>query len=673
MKKPKLKKDVGFKSLTRPRYIDSVKTAETSEVLREARNAWDSLSQWRKRARRCRDYYFGRQWNDIITNPESKKAGEPKYITEEQHILRQGKVPLKNNMIRQLGKAIIGQFAGAISEPIAVAADREEQTIGEMMTVALQYNYTENELKEIDKRTLERLLISGVCAAKITHGYNFERQKKDTWVEVVNPNYMFWDADSSDIRLWDLTLIGQIHDVKIEDVIGSFASDKETADAIREVYGKGEGQLLSQTTENLTSRRVDSLDFALPSDNNLCRVIEVWRKESKERYMCHDWASGELYKIDIKEHAQAVTRENAKRIEEAKQFGIAEDEVALIEAERFVDRYWYVRYLTPTGEVLREMESPYEHGSHPYILTLYPNYDGEVHSFVEDILDQQRYINRLITMYDFIMGASAKGVLMIPEDSIPDDMTPEEIADEWVRYNGVIVYKGKPGVAPPQQVSSNSTNIGAMEMLQMQLQLMTEISGISGALQGKQAKSGTASSLYAQESQNSANNLVDILTTFNSFRERRDMKMLQVDLQYYDKPRYINIAGKDYSEEAKHYSPDMVRGARYDLRISEALDTPAYRQISNDILLQLFQAQQITLEQMLDCGAFPFADKLKRHLARAREEAQQQQAMMQQAQAQGQPQPPQQGGVAQGETIPPDIMAQVQQQSNPMFNKLMQR
>lgn len=674
MKRPKLKKDVGFKSLTRPKYIDSVKTAETSEVLREARNAWDSLSQWRKTARRCRDYYFGRQWSDVIPNPEAKVAGEPKNITEEQHILRQGKVPLKNNMIRQLGKAIIGQFAGAISEPIAVAADRSEQSLGEMMTVALQYNYTENELKEVDKRLLERLLIGGVCAAKVTHGYNFERQKKDTWIEAVNPNYMFWDADNNDLRLWDLTLIGQIHDAKIEDIIGSFASDKETADAIREVYGKGEGQLLLQTTDNLTSRRVDSLDFALPSDNNLCRVIEVWRRESKERYMCHDWASGELRKVELKDYAKEVEQENAKRIKEAKTFGIHEDDVALIEADRFVDRYWYVRYLTPTGEVLREMESPYEHGSHPYILSLYPNYDGEVHSFVEDILDQQRYINRLITMYDFIMGASAKGVLMIPEDSIPDDMTVEDIADEWVRYNGVIVYKAKPGVAPPQQVSSNSTNIGAMEMLQMQLQLMTEISGISGALQGKQAKSGTASSLYAQESQNSANNLVDILTTFNSFRERRDMKMLQVDLQYYDKPRYINIAGKDYSEEAKHYTPSKVRGVRYDLRISEALDTPAYRQISNDILLQLFQAQQITLEQMLDCGAFPFADKLKRHLARAREEAQQQQAMMQQQmQAQGQTQMSQQGTLPQDAVVPPEIMTQVQQQSNPMFNQIMQR
>jgi hypothetical protein len=306
--------------------------------------------------------------------------------------------------------------------------------------------------------------------------------------------------------------------------------------------------------------------------------------------------------------------------------------------------------------VLREMESPYEHGSHPFILTLYPNYDNEVHSFVEDILDQQRYINRLITLFDFIMGASAKGVLLIPEDSIPDNMTPADIADEWVRYNGVIIYKAKPGVQPPSQVSSNSTNIGVLDMLQTQLQLITEISGVSGALQGKQAKSGTASSLYAQESQNSANNLVDILTTFNNFRERRDKKMLQTDLQFYDQPRYINICGRDFSEEAKHYTPDKIRGVSFDLRISEAVDTPAFRQKTNEVLLQLFEAQQITLKQMLDCGAFPFADKLMRHIKADEADQQQQQAMMQamaQQQGQGAEQPQSQGQMS------PDVVAQL--------------
>ena len=632
----KLKSKVGYKADKKYRFTDSIRSVDSVEVLMQASRAWSSLDRFRREARRARDYYFGRQWNDRIPNPNAKATGQPGTITEEQNIIAQGKTPLKNNILRQIGKAIIGQFAQNIYEPMAVTADRDDQVLGEMATVAMQYNYVENELRELDKRTIERLLVSGVCCGKVTHGFNFEKQKTDTWVEMVNHNLLFWDSASTDTRLWDLSLIGEIHDLTIDDVVAAFAQDTATANTIRDIYARPE--IYESVYYNLSSEKFDNADFNCPADPSLCRVIEVWRKETKARYLCHDWANGTEYKVDAKDIAE-VKKENDSRIEAAKKFGIDPEEIALIDYERFVDRFWYARWLTPWGDVLREMESPYEHKSHPYTLCIYPNYDGECHSFISDIIDQQRYINRLITLFDFIMGASAKGVLMVPEDCIPDDMSRSDFLDEWVRYNGVIFYKAKPGYPLPTQISSNSTNVGAMEMIQLQLQLMTEISGISGALQGKQAKSGTASSLYAQESQNSANNLVDILTTFNSWRERRDKKMLQVDLQFYDTPRYINLAGKDYSLEARHYDPARIKNVAFDIKICESVDTPAFRQQANEILFQLFQAGQINVKQLLAVGAFPFADKLLAEIDKAeREQAEQQQlaaqtqAMLQQGQ-----------------------------------------
>ena len=523
-----------------------------------------------------------------------------------------------------------------------------------MATVVMQYNYVENELRELDKRNIERLLVSGVCCGKTTYGFNFEKQKTDTWVEMINHNFLFWDSVSTDTRLWDLSLIGEIHDIPLEDIVSAFADgDSGKAETIRDIYNRPD-VYINAYSKNLSSEKYDNADFLTPSDINLCRVIEVWRKESKVRYLCHDWAEGTEYKVEASD-IKDVIKENNQRKALAKTYGFGDD-VALIDYEKFIDRYWYARWLTPWGDVLREMESPYEHKSHPYTLCIYPNYDGECHSFISDIIDQQRYINRLITMYDFIMGASAKGVLMIPEDAIGDKMTANEMIEEWNTYNGVIFYKARPGYPIPQQISSNSTNVGALEMAQLQLQLLTEISGISGALQGKQAKSGTASSLYAQESQNSATNLVDILTTFNSWRERRDKKMLQVDLQFYDEPKYRNVAGKDFSEEAKMYDPDRIRNVSFDLKICESVDTPAFRQQANDVLFQLFQAGQITLKQLLNTGAFPFADKLLAQI----EQAEQEQAQQQQLAAQTQ------GMLQQGQ----DAMAQY---GNPLMAQALQR
>ena len=44
----------------------------------------------------------------------------------------------------------------------------------------------------------------------------------------------------------------------------------------------------------------------------------------------------------------------------------------------------------------------------------------------------------------------ADGVLMIPEDAIPNDMDINEIAEQWSKYNGVIRIKPTPHSPPPK-------------------------------------------------------------------------------------------------------------------------------------------------------------------------------------------------------------------------------
>ena len=403
----------------------------------------------------------------------------------------------------------------------------------------------------------------------------------------------------------------------------------------RQIYVSATKDTLSNFYQDLMPGSDESLSFLVPRDNGLCRVIEVWRKESKLRVKCHDTLEGTYYKIDYEELPN-IQRINQDRILQGISQGIPQDDIPLIETENFIDRYWYARWLSPYGDVLQEMETPYWHKSHPYTISIYPFNGGIVHSFVSDVIDQQRYINRLITMVDFIMGASAKGVLLFPEDQIPDGMTIEDIADEWTRYNGVILFKPKPNGALPQQISTNATNVGAYEMLNLQLRLLQEISGVHGALQGKSPSSNTAASLYAQEAQNSATNLVDLMASFTAFREERDTKLMQVIQQFYSDKRYVNISGNEYSEEAKYFDPDKVKNVHFDLTITESQSTPSFRQVTNDLLLELFRAGAIDVKQLLENGAFPFSDRLLQSINKKEEEAMQQLAAMQSAQQAGQ-------------------------------------
>ncbi len=592
-------------------------------ILNEACDAWESIADFRKQRARSRDYTFGKQWGDPILLPDGRA------ITEEQYLREQGKIPLKNNMIRQLIKSVLGQFRAAQTEPVCIARDRNEQSLGELMTTVMQYVYQHNRLYELDSRTLEEFLISGSCFHKI--GYGSRRGKTDVWVHSISPSRIFFN-NMEDSRLWDCTLIGELHDMTLADLLARFArGDERKMQQLREIYGNVTEEHICHSLDTLSSRTHDLLDFYIPSSPDRCRVIEVWKMTHCQRLRCHDTLSGQYYKVDasMSTHIDSL---NKQRIEQAASQGVEANNVPLIETEWFLDPIWYYRFFTPLGDVLDEGESPYWHGEHPYSMRLYPLFDGEIHSFVEDVIDQQRYINRLITMIDFIMGSSAKGVLLFPEDQIPDGMTIDDIATEWTRYNGIILFRPKPGCPMPQQVSVNATNVGAYDLLSLQMRLLEDISGVHSAMQGKNVSAGTPSSLYAQQVQYSANNLLDIFESFKTFREERDTKILKTIQQFYSDNRYSLIAGEG-GGMMTDTTPDKVRNTEFDLTITESAVAPAFRQSSNDFLLSLFQSGHISLSTLLETGAFPFADKLMQHInVEQQQQLQQMAAMMTQTQ-----------------------------------------
>ena len=210
--------------------------------------------------------------------------------------------------------------------------------------------------------------------------------------------------------------------------------------------------------------------------------------------------------------------------------GRSAGDVALIEKQWMVTDEWRYYYLTPFGDVLSEGRSPYAHRSHPYVFKAYPFVDGEIHSFVDDVIDQQRYTNRLITLYDWVMRSSAKGVLLVPEESIPDGYTIDDIASQWTLFNGVIPVKTRNGALLPQQVSANAVNVGINELLNTQLAFMEDISGVNGALQGKAGGASVSGKLFEQQTHNASVSQLDLLDTFYSFLDeaaRKDISNLK--------------------------------------------------------------------------------------------------------------------------------------------------
>ena len=322
------------------------------------------------------------------------------------------------------------------------------------------------------------------------------------------------DSGGRDVRGWDLSIIGEVHDMPFREVAAEFAETEEDLRMLEQIYGARLGEPAAE--------------------NPQCRIWEVWVREHPVRRHCHDTVTGRCWKMEEADYRSRVEPENRRR----QAAGIMQ-----VRSRWFIDEEWHYYFLTSTGRVLRSGRTPYRHGSHPYVFKAYPFVDGEIHSFVSDILDQQKLTNRLISMYDWILQASAKGVLLMPEGALPENVSLDDIADEWSRFDGVIVFKPHAGDPLPQQISSKAVDIGITELLNIQLKMMEDISGVNGALQGKLDSNSMSGTLYNQQTRNSLSALSDLMSSYEDFIRQGTATDASNITQYYSADRMARIAG----------------------------------------------------------------------------------------------------------------------------------
>lgn len=436
----------------------------------------EALRAFREERERCKRFTYGDQWKDYIEDNGIR-------MSEEEYIRSQGNMPLKNNLIRRLVRNVLGVFRNRWTPP---RVDTRRDACGmdaEEMNDLLRRHAADNRLEELYARTMEEFLISGMAVHKKWFGVR--QGRRGCWTDLVSPGAFFIDMSGRDFRGHDISIVGEVHDMRFEDLCATFAHSPEDILRLSEMYGVG--------TEG--------------GGQEICGVYEVWVRRRPMRLSCHDRESGRWYRLDA-DRKREVDAENMSR----RRSGRPEIFTEWVTADE-----WRYEFLTPDGLVITEGTSPYRHGAHPYLFKAYPYIDGEIHSFVSDIIDQQKLTNRLISMYDWILRASAKGVLLFPEGALPDGVDINDIADEWGRFNGVIVYRPRAGVPLPQQVSSNSTDIGITQLLEIQMKMMEDISGVNGALQGKLDSNSMSGTLYNQQTQNSLTALADLLKSFDDF------------------------------------------------------------------------------------------------------------------------------------------------------------
>ena len=454
---------------------------ETREdILTAARECFSRGATLRTRRERYKRFTFGDQWSDPVADHTGR------IMTELELASRKGRTPLTNNLIRKLVRTVVGRFICEQAHSHGIDKATAER----------------NSLAEIDARALEEFLISGMAIQRISD----ERRPAGSgvWIDNVNPARFFCSMPS-DPRCSDIELAGMLHDWSMAETAARFAGgNRSRAAEIMRLYGD-----INQSVATFAATPQSTAAAVGRGGSGRCRVIEIWTLEATEQLRCHDRMSASYFiaSPDRMPHIDSLNRRRARRRQPA------------VSVKWELSTAWHGRWITPRGEVLGSRVEP----RHPFALRFYPLVDCEVHSFVEDVIDQQKYVNRLITQVDNMMSTSAKGVLLFPQDELGDGVEWSDVTREWTSYDGVIPYNPRPGSPGPHQVVTNAADCGAYELLALEMKMLEEVSGVTGAYMGKhQGGSGNSAQLYEAQVRNSSVAMADIMASFAAFRADRD-------------------------------------------------------------------------------------------------------------------------------------------------------
>ena len=634
------------KVMPKQNRYDSVKARRSrqahgkdTELLARCLNAWNNLSGVRETRARTMRYCMGDQWSDVIP---VYSHGYVEHMTEREYMQRRNTTPMSNNVMVSILESIAGLYAKQGTEPVCFARDNDSRQLSDMMSATMQCNWQTTYMQDVLNHAIKDYVIGGQMYVRESWEDRM-LEMPDAWTEYVEPDKMFFEC-GSDPRHEDIYLIGCLHDVSTEDLYQKFARPQYnlTIDDLNEIFDIHHDSDESGGYEFNDEKRLSNLSFDYSNKGkHYHRVIEVWTTETKPRLQCFDPIAtnqnDSYFRVDREDTAMinSLIDLNEKRKKQYDDAGTPEDERAYLVSEDVADKYWYYTYMAPDGTILCKGETPFDFKSHPFTMKLYPYINGEVHPFLSNIIDQQRYINRLIVMNDMAIRSSSKGVWMIPT-TVLGGKSPADFVEEAVEYDGMVFYTPKPTMpqVKPDIITSNAVNIGTNELLQIELNLIRDVSNVSGALQGKTPSAGTSAARYAQESQNATTSLFTILSDMETFTEKLATKKCMVIQQFYENGR--KIFNKD---GLNTYSYDRLsaRDVHFKISIKNAAASVAYQTQINDKLDFLLQSGAINIVQYLQNLNAPFADKL---LASVQEQQAQLEQMYQQQQMMAQ----QQGG-----------------------------
>ena len=591
---------------------------EYLSLVREASFYYEAMGELRKKWKRDINYYMGRQLEDTVTwNGHT--------MTVRDYLELKGMPALSNDIISDKMTTMKGLVRQQYMTPKIKNVDAEESDYGNIFNEMLRQNDNNNDKAEHSADQFESVMSLGFVCDKVK--WAFRQGREDVYIDAVDPFKIavpIWEKKD----LSDIEFIAEAHDLTWAQLLKAFYREPSDEEKLARIYtAAGQNRPIQGHNDTGTSQKSHVEDFLFPDTIGKYRYIEIWNKEYNRSLWCHDRLNASVGyrplsdKAEIEAENQRRREDNIVRDEQGTpvvdeqgnlQYYVDEKDLQLITYEPQIEEIWYYRCISPNGYLLDEGVSPYKvlrNGYsfyyHPYVFLAY-GFMNEVRSFEDRLIDKQRQYNHDCVLADFILMNSAKGAMAVDVESVSDMQSIEEMADNYVKVGGLVLYTSKKSGNAPVTLNSATIPTGLQLLMNRDKEMVIQQSGIQPALQGvHQNSSGTQ---YQMERDASAASITDYVSSFNNFMLRVSKKQMWTMQWHYPDNYSIQITGKSIRQ---YFRKETMQDIDFDLTLTLDANSAVIREQLKDLVYQAYQRDEIEFGQMLDLADFGDTARLK--------------------------------------------------------------
>lgn len=360
--------------------------------------------------RRNSDYYMGLQWTD----------------SELAMFRREGREPYVWNKIYTYINNILGMQIQTRTDFTVTPVEPADSEISQIMLYLLKWASAVNDLDTIETSVFLHGLLNGFSCTQVRW------ELSDFWggypkIERVPSYQMMWDATDTSADISQARWVARVIPMVADEIDESFPSSM--AKKIKSSYSDLRFNKLpfySYLSANQQLIYYMTGGGYNDKDKYPYFVVEFYERRRKPIYIVVDLIMGNGMEFDSEKSAEEYLAGLLSEYSSIEGIQLTDDNggdlVYISEGKR--DRI--VQSIVCGGVLIEERETDLT--DFPFQFFFPSNVDGMIYSPVSTLVPPQKFLNKLISEWDNILGRTGRGVLTVVESLLPRGWTADRIA-----------------------------------------------------------------------------------------------------------------------------------------------------------------------------------------------------------------------------------------------------